>query len=98
MIKDLVVADKVSEIVAPIKSEVKYLGSLKPCKGHTCYELDLKTKIITEAKLESVNADINGKVRSKVIVKDGCLYVTALNKLNADHKFGRMLGLKRIKK
>lgn len=94
MLKELVVKDDVTEVVAPVKSEVKFLGSLKPCKGHTLYELDLRTMLIVEAVFESINAGLNGAVRKKIVVRDNCLYASALNKQNADKKFHKMVGRK----
>jgi len=81
----------------PNKREEKFIGTLKPQKGHTCFELNLITKDITIAELEEVDADFieaskgNFVKKSKLIVKPNCIYETALNKDNAYKKFIKRL-------
>jgi hypothetical protein len=55
--------------------------------GHKFWELDLETKLITEAKVETISATMGGGTRKKVIQRPNCLYVSALNARNADKKF-----------
>lgn len=88
---------EVSE-VKPIKKELKLIGSLHPQKGHTCYQLNLATGVITEAEFQSVDAHFPlsssaklTSVKRKLIIKDNCIYATALNKKNAVKHFKRML-------
>lgn len=89
--------DKLSVGITQQQTKQKKFDTLKPKNGHKCFELDLATGEITEAKYESINADyISAKegsksVHKKVITKDTCLYTTALNIKNADKKFVKML-------
>lgn len=83
--------------VKPVKKELKLLGRLKPQKGHTCFQLNLSNGEITIAEFESVDIHYNydhkkgDGVRKKIIVKENCVYVTALNKTNAVKHFKRLL-------
>ena len=81
------------QAVVPIKKELKHLGSLKPQRGHTCFQLNIKTREITVAEFESVNGewDSNQGIRKKLVVKEDCLYATALNANNSIKKFDKML-------
>ena len=90
--------DKIEvEAIKPVKKELKLLGSLKPQKGHTCFQLDLSNGEISIAEFESINFNYNyaykkgDGVKKKLIVKDNCLYATALNKVNAIKNFKRLL-------
>ena len=44
-----------TEVVIPVKTEHKYIGKLMPSPGHTCYQLNLRTRTITSAVFEEVN-------------------------------------------
>lgn len=74
------------------QKEQKKLGTIKPHRGHTLFEVNKTTGEITEA--EFVKTDIsfhdaaNGikPKNHKVIVKENCLYVPALNKKNVIKK------------
>ncbi len=78
---------------APIKKELKHIGSLKPHKGHTCWELDLKTGNVIPAVFDTaaVAYESPTEIRKKLIVKENCIYATALNKKNAFKQFKKML-------
>lgn len=81
----------------PNKREEKFIGTLQPQKGHSCFEMNLVTKEIKLAEFENVAADFmdaaNGNFvkKSKVLVKPNCIYETALNKENAYKKFIKRL-------
>jgi len=83
--------------VKPVKKELKFLGSLKPKPGHTCFQLNLQTGEITVAEFQSAEAHYakiaqgDKSVRKKLIVKENCLYVTALNKKNSIKHFKRLI-------
>jgi hypothetical protein len=90
------IAPDKTEVQAPIKKELKLLGTLKPHPGHTCFQLDIKTGEITIAKfaqtsIDYTQSDKNSPVRRKLITQDGCLYVTALNIKNAKKRFEKMI-------
>jgi hypothetical protein len=93
--KELEKYNKIStEIKAtiPIKKKTKLLGSLYPQKGHKCFEINNLTLEINEAKFESVTINITSisqenYVNKKLLVKENCTYITALNKKNAMKKF-----------
>jgi hypothetical protein len=70
---------------------------LKP--GHHVWELNVAEGLIRRAKIEEVNAVLGEhgiEVRRKVIRQDGCLYVNALNAMNADKKFLKMILLDKM--
>lgn len=62
--------------------------------GHTLWQLELATGIITEVQYDQVNYHLlSESVRKKVVEKEGFKYVPALNAKNADKKFHKALGL-----
>ena len=73
-----------------MKQKAKLHGSIRPQKGHTLFELNLKTKEIKPATFEEldfvVNQITNGK-KKKVIMQTDCIYISALNEKNALRKF-----------
>lgn len=74
--------------VKPVKKELKFLGSLRPHRGHTLYEIDIARETVTEATFESVTATYTGeRVSKRVIAKEGCVYISALNRKNAAKKY-----------
>jgi len=80
----------------PVKAERKFLGSVLPKRGHSCFEINLKTGEVCLAEFESQDAifPLDGEVAraSKVVVRrENCVYVTALNKKNAEKKVKKML-------
>lgn len=85
--------------VSALKPDVRtnYLGSLMPQRGHVCYQLDMNTGMITVAEFVSTSYKISPVgsgsrgVHKKLIVKERCVYVTALNVRNAERKFFKML-------
>lgn len=85
------------EVVQDIKKEVKLLGSQRKIKGLTMFEYNPKDQTLEPAKFEEVNAELQGKVivvRNKLIYKDGCSYIQALNKRVA---FKKLVKAKLIK-
>ncbi len=86
------IKDKVS-IVSQKQQEYehKYLGSIKPHRGHILYEFNKITKKLKEAEFENLdihyNADLKKmKKRKKVIVNENCFYLSSLNQKNAIKK------------
>lgn len=77
------------------KKRSKHVDSLRPHKGEKVWELDLKTKMISEAKFDSIVRVLGAKgfthVRKKIIARDYCLYETAINVENARRKFLRLI-------
>lgn len=87
------VIDKVEvSNVAPVKKEQKFIGTLKPHKGHRCYELNIKTGEFGEAEFDT-EAVVYGTqhVKRKLVTKENCIYCTALNEKNALKHFRKML-------
>jgi hypothetical protein len=70
------------------RSEITHLGSIRPKKGHTLFEINLKTKEIVPATFEEKEYRLDGKNsnRRTVVVKDDCTYISALNEKNAIRK------------
>lgn len=89
----------------PVETEKKFLGSIVPHNGHTLFEMDLTTGSIRKAVFESVDVDYkeaaNGNIVSKkqVIVKQNCIYVSALNAKSSVKHFKKMIkGMNQQKK
>jgi len=61
--------------------------SIIPHKGHTIYEIDIKTLEITEAEYANVTYVWGGENKPEVMIKKGCAYVSALNKKSALKKY-----------
>jgi hypothetical protein len=81
----------------PNKREEKYIATLYPKNGHSCFEINLVTKEIKLACFEDVAADFvnaakgNFIKKSKILIKPNCIYETALNKENVAKKFIKRL-------
>jgi hypothetical protein len=92
--------------VKPVKRDGWAKKTLTPKPGQKCYELNLKTMIISEAtfdveRVEFVAAvnlftglptNATTRVVRDVIRNDDCLYCVAINHQNADKHFHKMLG------
>lgn len=77
-------------------TQLNFLGSTKLQKGHQTFEINIAENTITPAEYESYGIlDKNkiGGVRPtrKIVVKQGCYYINALNKKNAMKGFIKML-------
>lgn len=89
------------EIVSQVKQnqekQTKFIGRLLPQSGHKCFELNIKTGVISLAKFkeEAINFDDAKQgiisTTKKVIINENCKYVTALNKKNAVKHFNNLL-------
>lgn len=73
------------------QKKVKHVASIHPHNGHTCYELDKVTGAIKPAQIQETNCTITGGVIKKVIIRENCLYTSALNITNAQKKFFKHL-------
>jgi len=89
--------DKV-EIVnqAEKKYELKKLGTITPQRGHVLFQINTQTGDIELAEYEKVDALLPTRINKadagivkKVLIKTGCVYVSALNKKNAIKKFNK---------
>ena len=73
------------------------IGSLKPQKGHTCFQLNLSNGKITIAEFENIDADFikaakgDFSKKKKLVIEPNCIYATALNLENVKKKFTKML-------
>lgn len=89
--------DEVKEVrQAGVEKKITHIGYLKPHKGHKIWEFNTKTGHIAIAEMESVPHNPFTKGRSglpegpkkKLITKENCVYVSAMNIENAVKKFG----------
>ena len=88
--------------VAQVEQEkqLRHIGQIRPHKGHKLFEVDQKTGVVREAQFEKTDIhysqDLNKAKRSKkVVVREGCFYLTALNQKNACRKYLKMILNKR---
>jgi hypothetical protein len=87
------------ELVVKKQQEKKteLIGRMRPHKGHTVFEVNCTTGEVVPAKfeVETVNfiAAANGDLspRKKILAKENCMYIAALNKANALKKFFKQL-------
>lgn len=76
-------------------AELKYVGTLKPKRGHRVYEINISTLEINEATYDEKTDFVlgNGKMknskRKKLIMNKDCVYVSALNAKNAIKKINK---------
>jgi len=93
--------DKI-EIVKQTSVEKKtvFLGTARPKKGHTMFEVNYKEHTIVEAAFDKLPAikfkdAITGPptLKKEITKKPDCIYVSALNKKNALKILERELGL-----
>ena len=66
------------------KEELFRVEKLQP--GQTMFEVSLKERTCCPAKYESTTVDFDGNVKRKLVIKEGCLYISALNEKNARRK------------
>ena len=73
------------------KKQVEYelQGVILPEKGHTVFEIEIKTGFIkpAEYKKEKTVYLFDKNKCSKLLIRKGCVYIPALNKQNALKKF-----------
>lgn len=63
---------------------IKYIGNMTPHKGHTLYQFNTETNVLSIAQFEDASIDIKGNVtNSKVIIQPNSLYFSCLNVKNA---------------
>lgn len=73
--------------------EKKYLGSLRSISGLTVFEMNIKDRTIIPAEFESV-IKMDGTKHRKIVIKENCVYIQALNKQNAFRKFKKKVAKK----
>jgi hypothetical protein len=73
-----------------------HIGSIRPHKGHTLFEINYKTGEIKKAEFkkqvlnigEAIHKGVDFVSKKKEIeIKENCVYISALNKENAIKKF-----------
>lgn len=81
--------------VVPVATEKKLVGKLRPQNGQKVYQLNPETKEVTEAEFDKdvqfpshiLDLPRSFSLASKLTVKEGYHYTTALNVKNAIKKF-----------
>lgn len=81
---------KTIQDIRPILTEKKFIGSIKPHKGHKLYEINVTNQEIKEIKTTKTYDVSKGYSSSKVDIKENCYYVSALNLKNAIKKFKKL--------
>lgn len=79
------------------KKNLNKVGSIKIKPGHTLFEYDIAKgvfNVMPERKKSAVMGQSIGdtKIRSSVTIKEGCLYLSRLNKNNAIKELNVFLG------
>lgn len=80
-----------SEITQKKEPKQKFVGQLKPHKGHKVFKFNTKTGELVPAKVEKQEGELTN--RKKIIVEDECIYVAALNLKNAVKRLAKYHGI-----
>lgn len=92
IVADIPAPEKIAVVAAAEQKKTQqHIGKVRLHKGQQLYELDLQQQLIFIPKVEAAAVDIHGQVRKKYVVREGCLYTTAINVKNAERKFLKML-------
>lgn len=75
----------------PAKAELKFLGKIRPQKGHTVFEVNMVKGTVVPAKFESIDANMKGRLIKRIVIDKECIYVPALNIKNAVKKVNRLI-------
>lgn len=90
------------ELRSHIKEEVKmhvetqqekqktHLGSFKKHPGHTIWQINLRTQVISEVEFTEEYATMDGDITRNILRKEYHWYCSALNKTSAFNKFNKM--------
>lgn len=82
-----------------VKKLEKYLGSFRPKKGQRLYEVDLMHRTAIEASYKFENTVVYDpntkakKVAKKLVVKEHCIYIPAINLNNVVRKVWHRFGI-----
>jgi len=76
------------EVVANQQKQIEHelMGFLVPYNGHKVWEIEVATGNIKEAQYSSNTYKAFGENKKEIVVKDGFIYVAALNQKNAFKK------------
>jgi hypothetical protein len=83
-----------------VKKGVKLQSRILPGDGHNCFEFNIESNELRKAEIKrEAIIDINKKTSTvnKVMMKDGCIYITALNAKNAVKKLMKTLNIQFVK-
>jgi hypothetical protein len=83
------------EVKAEFKKESQTVlqGTIKPQRGQIIFEICLLSELISEAKFQSSSVEFTKAVKgdfsgcNQLLIKDGHIYIPAINKENALKKF-----------
>ena len=71
-----------------IEKKTVFIGSTKLTPGHRVFEINERTLDCSEAKYET-EVHFNAPNKRKIIIKEGCVYICALNSKNALKRYKR---------
>lgn len=93
-----VATEQVSNKEVEQKKELKKVGVMRPHKNHTLFEFNKSTGIVRKAKFDNEH-ELNHvrlseflkpiSVNKKVLIKEDCIYIPALNLKNAIKKIAK---------
>lgn len=75
-----------------IKKTIEFIGSQRKIKGLTMFELNLSAMTLVPATYKESNLVVGDKFNTvvyKLMAKEGCVYIQALNKKNAYKKIAK---------
>lgn len=95
---EIAIVNSISDEEEEVKALV-YMFSIIPKKGQKCYKMDLASGEVSQLDSTDYKEDIiyignlkeTPKIKTKVIIKENHIYITAINKKNAVKKFKKIL-------
>lgn len=91
-------SDKIESVKqTKIQKKTVLMGTVLPHNGHKCFEYNYQTNTISVAKFHENNADYEAAMKKqvtskkKVMMREHCIYCTALNAKSSIKKFEIML-------
>lgn len=70
--------------------EHELIGHIIPHNGHTIFEIEIETGLIKEAEyMTDLTFIIGQDVNKRILTREGCFYVSALNKKSALRKYNK---------
>lgn len=65
----------------------KLIGKIVPHNGHKMWEINTQTLEVKQVKYSNATYSPYGETKKEIIIKQGCVYISALNEKNALKKY-----------
>lgn len=82
-----------TELSVKQKKQIEHelIGKIIPYEGHIIWQINKETLEIEKAKFSNATYVYGSEIKKEIIIKDGFVYISALNKKNAlkKHNLGK---------